>query len=142
MVVNLWTANPPSLFDRIKNTVKWTQTPPWFPLKNQRLLWKLIRLFLAINYSCLLFWVLISTSPNWIIGFRLLFFLYVKSISSLKYYASLILVNVALTVWFSPIWRKAGVGSKNNCYNTCRLTQATTHYNWLAFGIFFHVCSK
>lgn len=38
MVVNLWTANPPSLFDRIKNTVKWTQTPPWFPLKNQRLL--------------------------------------------------------------------------------------------------------
>lgn len=27
MVVNLWTANPPSLFDRTKNTVKWTQTP-------------------------------------------------------------------------------------------------------------------
>lgn len=27
MVVNLWTANPPLLFDRIKNTVKWTQTP-------------------------------------------------------------------------------------------------------------------
>lgn len=27
MVVNLWTANPPSLFDRIKNTVKWTHTP-------------------------------------------------------------------------------------------------------------------
>lgn len=27
MVVNLWTTNPPSLFDRIKNTVKWTQTP-------------------------------------------------------------------------------------------------------------------
>lgn len=45
MVVNLWTANPPSLFDRIKNTVKWTQTPPMVTIKKSKVAVKVDKAF-------------------------------------------------------------------------------------------------
>lgn len=44
MVVNLWTANRPSLFDRIKNTVKWTQTP-MVPIKKSKVAVKVDKAF-------------------------------------------------------------------------------------------------